>query len=99
MSMNRKVHKSLPPSASALLATKQKGAFVDTSKGMTTIKSGHFDNKNQELCFAKYYSKFESTEKGKNISIRQDWMQYSKRSYKPNSPRFPYGSIDIVIYS
>lgn len=37
---------------------RKKGAIVDFTKGLTTVKDGHFETCNQELGFAKYVSKF-----------------------------------------
>ena len=61
--MNRKVQKSLPATAQAVQAARQRGALIDTSKGLTAVKTGHFETNNEELFFAKYYSKFQTNKK------------------------------------
>jgi len=63
--MNKKAGKSVPPVKALTTNTRQKGAFVDFHKGISTVKQGHFENTNQELHFAKYCAKFGTPGKGR----------------------------------
>lgn len=63
--MYGRTNRSLPPSQQVFNNARQKGAFLDLSKGMTTIKTRHFESNNEELQFAKFVNKFGSTNKGK----------------------------------
>ena len=62
--MYGRTNRSLPPSQHITNNTRQKGAFLDLNKGMTTVKNRHFENTNEELQFAKFVNKFETTNKG-----------------------------------
>ena len=52
-----------------ILREAKKSRFEDHTKGTTVVKEKHFANKNEELSFAKFYSKF-SGKKGIRTSIR-----------------------------
>lgn len=63
--MSRKMGRSLPPSEHITNSIRVKGAFADLSKGLTVVKDRHFENRNEQLQFAKYVNKFETTHKGR----------------------------------
>ena len=69
--MSRKTGRSLPPTEHITNTIRQRGAFVDLSKGLTAIKDRHFENRNEELQFAKFANKFETTRKGSLCSAER----------------------------
>lgn len=67
--MSRKTGRSLPPTEHITNNTRVRGAFVDLSKGLTSVKDRHFENRNEQLQFAKFVNKFETARKGRRLLL------------------------------